>query len=367
MSIVKSGTKGRLRFDHRGGADGDKVLGVLLETRIPGGAPVRFCVDQPTVFPQSDDAARNGTVYPAQPFVIESGARPTIVTDGGVTLNQRVRTLSVGGTAFPSGTVRPLQAEPAWAPVGTSILTVIAFGNGAGDTVGVTPLGGALVTITEGAEFTAAVDNDTTAENIRLALLAVGIVAVRTDNVLAITTPLGTLTTGDATAWTVALSTPLTPAIAALIPKGRYDGFTPAWPRDPNGSVPNSGHRPAGELLRVRWLGTPIAAEVIDAGGNTGFTATLANPQNIAPGSVVVLASVGGNVITIRDDGAGRLVGQELTGNESADGTIDYLTGVVTLAFSAATAGNVTADYEHGCLYLPLDISMEWDAEMASG
>lgn len=371
MSLVQSGTKARLRFNHRGGADGARqLLGVVIEERIPGQVGVNIRLDQPTVLPQTDDLIRNGPPFTEPPvtFVIESAPRPLVTSIGGVAFRKRIRTLSTGGGSGSGGPLLPAQVEPAWAPVGISSLTVIAFGSGAGDTVSVTPLGGAAIVITEGVDFAAAVDEATTAENIRLALLAVGIVAIRTGAVLSIAMPLDAIVSGDVTAWTVALSaTILNPIpVDGLIPKGRYNGHVVAWPVDPNGTVPNAGYQPAGELLRVRWTGTPELGETVDAGGNTGFSATLAFP-NVVPGSVVILATVGGNVITIRDDGAGRLVGQESTANEVADGTIDYLSGDIVLAFTAATAGNVDADYEHSCLYRPLDINLAWDAQLAQG
>jgi len=372
MSIVQSGSDLRLRYNHRGGADGARqLLGVVIEDRIPGDSPLYIDVDRPTVLVQTD-AGQRGDPIPgaaAQPFVIESAPRPLVTSAAGVTFRKRIPTLSVL-PGLPSAGSRFVEVgvQPAWAVVGTSLLTVVDYTNGSTDTVVVTPVGGVALTLTEATDFAAATDNDTTAENIRVALLAIGVVAVRTGAVLAITTPLDALASGDATAWTVALTSALlAPLPSGLVPKGRYGGTALTWPVDPNGDVPNSGHGPAGQLLRVRWLGTPVAGETIDAGGNTGFTATLVNPTDIAPGSVVILASVGGNIITIRDDGAGRLYGQEPTADESATGTIDYRTGTVTLAFSAATAGAVDADYEHSCLYLPLDVSLRWDAEMAQG
>ena len=175
-------------------------------------------------------------------------------------------------------------------------------------------------------------------------------------------------------AWAAIGSLTPAPPAAGLVPKGRYGGFIPEFPWDPNGSVPNSGHRPAGHLLRLRWTGTPEAAQTVDAGGNSGFSFQLldiglgVDAKSIAPGSVVITATIGGNAFTIRDDGAGRLYGQDAVSNEYVTGSIDYLAGTITLTFSAATdAVAVTADYEHTCLYLPLDLSLDWDAEMAQG
>jgi hypothetical protein len=289
MSIVQSGTKARLRFNHRGGADGARqLLGVVIEDRIPGDSPLYIDVDQPTALPQSDEGQQDGTIFPAQPFVIEEADRPLVVSAGGVSFRKRIPTLSVlpGAPSVGSNFVE-VGNQPAWAAVGS-----------------------------------------------------------------------------------------LTPAVPAtgLVPKGRYAGFVPAWPLDPNGSVPGSGHRPGGRLLRVRWAGVAEAAEIIDGGSNAGFTFVLqdtgatADARDIAPGSVEITATIGGNALVIRDDGAGRLYGWEATGGTYATGTIDYRTATVTLSFSTATdAVNVLADYEHTCLYLPLDVSLRWDAEMAQG
>lgn len=374
MSIVKSATNARLRFNHRGGADADRqLLGVVIEKRIPGGVPVSVAVDQPTVLPQSDDAQRNGTVFLAQPYVIETAPRPLVTSVGGIQFRSGVRTLSTGGGSGSGGPLLVAQVEPSWAPVGISSLTVVAFGNGGTDTVIFTPLGGGIITLTEGTDFTAETSNDVTAENIRVALLAAGVLSTRAGAVLTITSPLTALVSNDLTAWEVVLAaSTLAPAPVALVPMGRYVGSVAGWATDPNGTVPNAGHSPAGHLLRVRWLGATVeAAEIINAGGNTGFTFQLLDSASgdpaadVAPGSVVIFASVGGNIITIRDTGGGRLVGQEAVANESADGTIDYRSGIVTLVFTMATAGDVTANYEHACLYLPLDINLEWDAELA--
>ena len=292
MSIVHSGAKARLRYNHRGGEDGARqLLGVVIEERIPGNAPLYISVDRPTVFPETDAGQRFPLLGPSptapQPFVVEEAERPAVTSAAGVSFQKRVPTLSVvPGTP---GRLVEVGNQPAWAAVGT-----------------------------------------------------------------------------------------LAPAVPAtgLVPKGRYSGFVPDWPFDsasPVG-VPSSGQRPLGRLLRVRWAGTPEAAEVVDAGGNTGFsfqlqdTGAVVDAKDIAPGSVVVTATIGGNALLVRDDGAGRMYGFEGTGGSSALGTIDYRSGLLTLTFSTATAGvNVLADYEHSCLYLPLDIDLRWDAEMAQG
>ena len=299
MSIVLSGAEYRLRYNHRGGADGARqLLGVVIEERVPGDSPLYIDVDQPTALPQTDYAQRNvgspappaapPVSGPAQPFVIESAPRPLVVSAGGVSFRKRVPTLSVlpGAPSVGSRFVE-VGIQPTWAAVGS-----------------------------------------------------------------------------------------LAPAVPAtgLVPKGRYAGFVPVWPFDPNGSVPGSGQKPGGHLFRIRWAGVAEAAEVIDGGGNTGFTfvlqdtGTVVDAFDIAPGSVLIDATIGGNTLLVRDDGAGRLYGWEATGGAYATGTIDYRTATLTIVFSVATdAANVTADYEHTCLYLPLDVSLRWDAELAQG
>lgn len=88
-----------------------------------------------------------------------------------------------------------------------STITVVDFNNGSGDTITVTQPGliGATV-LTEGSEFTAVTDNDTTAENIRAAVAAIsGLSATRVGAVVTVVGDLTNLQTGDATAWTVSL------------------------------------------------------------------------------------------------------------------------------------------------------------------
>lgn len=255
----------------------------MIEERIPGQVGVFIRLDQPTVFPQSDDAQRNATVFPPVIVAVESAPRPLVTAAvGGVQFRKRVRTLSTGGGTGSGGPLIAVQVEPVWAAVGT-----------------------------------------------------------------------------------------LTPALpaAGIVPKGRYDGFIPSMPVDSNGTVPNAGHRPAGELLRFRWVGTPVAAESIGASGAAAYSATLVSPNDIAPGSVVVTAEVGSNALILRDNGKGRVVGQEATGNAYGDGTINYRTGELVLTFSAITTGvpDVLVDYEHSTLYLPVDISLDWDAQLAQG
>jgi hypothetical protein len=286
MSIVLSGADHRLRYNHRGGADGARqLLGVVIEDRIPGDSPVWINVDRPTVFAQTD-AGQQGDPVPgaaSQPYIIESASRPLVVSAGGVSFRNRI-TLSVLGTPSTVRNFVEVGIEPSWAVVVGSLANMVG----------------------------------------------------------------------------------------SLVPKGRANHHRTDWPVDPNGE--SAGHRPAGELFRVRWTGVAEAAEVIDSGSNTGFTFVLQDTgtgndaTDIAPGSVVITATIGGNALVIRDTGGGRLYGWEATGGTYATGTIDYRTATITITFSTATdAANVVADYEHTCLYLPLDVSVRWDAETAAG
>lgn len=290
MSIVLSEAKHRLRYGHRGGADGARqLLGVVIEDRIPGDSPIWVHIDRPTVFAQSDPGQRDGAYAGSagQGYIVEHAPRPLVTSAGGVQFRKRIPTLSVlpGAPSVGSNFIE-VGNQPAWATVAGSLANM----------------------------------------------------------------------TGT------------------LIAKGREQHHRQQWYVDANGSVPNSGHRPAGELLRVRWSGTAEAGETIDGGGNAGFTFRLqttgpaGDASDIAPGSVEITATIGGNALVIRDDGAGRLYGWEATGGTYATGAIDYRTATVTLVFSTATdAVAVTADYEHSCLYLPIDIHLMWDAEMAQG
>jgi hypothetical protein len=124
-------------------------------------------------------------------------------------------------------------------------------------------------------------------------------------------------------------------------------------------------------LLRLRWLGTPVAAATLLAlaGGETTigaptFQTAGVDRFNLVPGSIVMTFPAPGSFV-VRDNGAGRLVGLGPLG-ERFDGTINYLTGAWTLDLSpAATVGNLLVDFEHSCDYAPLDVEVEWDALMA--
>jgi len=143
--------------------------------------------------------------------------------------------------------------------------------------------------------------------------------------------------------------------------------------RHPGIVMPGPAVAPADRhLLRMRWLGTPVVAAILQvlAGGETSLGgATFQIPGapgvdyfNLVPGSIVMTFP---GPLVVRDNGAGRLVALG-AGGQRFDGTINYLTGAWTLALSvAAAAGNLTVDFEHSCDYAPLDVEVEWDALMA--
>lgn len=108
-------------------------------------------------------------------------------------------------------------------------------------------------------------------------------------------------------------------------------------------------------LLRMRWQGTPVVAGVLgDPGGAQVLSGQWpTNHINLVPGSIEVTLPTSGGIL--RDDGKGRLVGAD------GDGTVNYLTGEFDLRFNAGETGNVTADYEHDCLYHPLDVTLTFD------
>ena len=167
----------------------------------------------------------------------------------------------------------------------------------------------------------------------------------------------------------------------ALVQRGRKEHFIPM----PGGTAGNILTKDR-SILRLRWTGTVVAGEVqvspplapnVPNGTTRKFTGQLGNLTpaiNIVPGSVAIVASaVGGNAVTIRDDGAGRLAGIHRAGtgqiDAAADGTIDYLTGKYELNFGAAgllpapdVASTFTAGYEKNCGYKPLDVNLSWDA-----
>jgi hypothetical protein len=126
----------------------------------------------------------------------------------------------------------------------------------------------------------------------------------------------------------------------------------------------------AREILRMRWTGTARAAQPWFTGDGVTKSFTFAFAfRNLAPGSFLATVTIAGNVVTIRDDGGGRLVGYSTSGGavvDSGDGYLDYVSGKGTIKFTTAPpAGAVTAAFESDCLYKPLDVHLEWDALMA--
>jgi hypothetical protein len=192
-----------------------------------------------------------------------------------------------------------------------------------------------------------------------------GSVAHRGLNRLLVTDGKGKVTPFQAVPAWAAFTAPVT---GSLVQKGRKEhsfvmpGIT--------GSTPNLA--PADRhLLRMRWTGTVVAGENIGTGAggiaDQTITGTLAN-KKVAPGSVVITATYGGNTLTVRDTGRGRLVGViPATPNvNSASGFIDYVEGTYTLKFfpapDAATA--ILCNYEKDCRYNPLDAQVEWQSNL---
>lgn len=163
-------------------------------------------------------------------------------------------------------------------------------------------------------------------------------------------------------AWS-AFSSPVT---GAVVQKGKlkHTITMPGWASDTPNLNPN-----ARNLLRFRWTGTAVTGESLGTpdGSKKAFSGTLAN-GNVAPGSVVATATVGGKTVTIRDDGNGRLCGMDTTtvNGASADGYIEYQSGVWSVTFTAAPDNSTTfrANYEKNCTYRPLDVCVEYDVDI---
>lgn len=138
------------------------------------------------------------------------------------------------------------------------------------------------------------------------------------------------------------------------------------------GATPNLAEKNK-RWLRLRWTGTAAAAlpEVLATGDGTKktFSGVFVH-QNIVPGTMVITAVIGGKTVTLRDNGDGRVVGQDTTtaNGDSGDGYVDYVAGTYSIVFSAAPDGaspvQATA-YERDCTYKPLDVHLTWDALMA--
>ncbi|KKK50066.1 hypothetical protein LCGC14_3128740, partial [marine sediment metagenome] len=99
-------------------------------------------------------------------------------------------------------------------------VTVVGFASGGGDNVGFTPLSGAPDSVVEGVDFSLGIDDDTTAEAIRVALVAKGLTVTRVGAVLTIVSALTALTTNDVTAWTVVIAQVVTDNGAGALIQG---------------------------------------------------------------------------------------------------------------------------------------------------
>jgi archaellum component FlaC len=111
---------------------------------------------------------------------------------------------------------------------------------------------------------------------------------------------------------------------------GTGDGLTKAFYLD---------HSP----VKLGTISITLADEVIGTGDGSAknFAGTLKNPP-ITPNTVTITATVGGNPVTITDDGNGGLSGTGVTG------TINYDTGAWVLTFATAPDDhtNIIAEYE---------------------
>jgi hypothetical protein len=109
-------------------------------------------------------------------------------------------------------------------------------------------------------------------------------------------------------------------------------------------------------FLRMRWAAIPETAEDLVTGltADTSASGTwVLGHERLAPGSILATLPTGGGIL--RDNGKGRLVGPD------GDGLVNYITGEWSATFRAAQTGTVLVDYEHGCLYRPLDINLTYD------
>lgn len=199
----------------------------------------------------------------------------------------------------------------------------------------------------------------------------VGGVSVRGRQRMLVTNGLGKMTPAQAEPdWAV-----FAPSVTgALVQKGKFTATfdTPGTTALTPNLKPADRH-----LVRLRWLGVAVLTGALPAATGAKQTITfqfidaLANPvRNIVPGSVVVHFTAAAAPAKLRDDGRSRIVGigAPVAGNVAAgDGTIDYLAGTMTFTLQAGAAdvAAMTVDYEHSCLYQPIDAHLEWDALMA--
>lgn len=118
-------------------------------------------------------------------------------------------------------------------------------------------------------------------------------------------------------------------------------------------------------ILRFRWVGTPVAAAVLAAvAADTALEDIqwVSAHRNLVPGSIRVTLPT--STLHLRDDGRGRMVtesGEAFAG----DGVVDYQSGAFQMRFGVAETGNILVDYEHDCAYEGLDLHLSWDALMS--
>lgn len=144
-------------------------------------------------------------------------------------------------------------------------------------------------------------------------------------------------------------------------------------------------------ILRFRWRGTVAAAVAVGDGDGTegpfnlnlpdhgGVGPPPPQPPPIVPGTVEITAPlVAGGTTIVRDwpwprgedqreCRRGRLIGPLV--DPLVDSWIDYETGLAYLQFAAGdlivnAANNIVADFEYEAVLTPLDIFVEWDADM---
>lgn len=95
------------------------------------------------------------------------------------------------------------------------------------------------------------------------------------------------------------------------------------------------------EALRTFLKGTEVSAESL-SGSGTSWSGTLANSP-VGYGRLSVDYTIAGTPYTATDDGAGNIVGTNITA-----GTITYSSGAYSITFSASPTGTPTADYIYG-------------------
>lgn len=281
-----------------------------------------------------------------------------LVKDGKhIRLRYGISEVGGGGSGRGSGVVvfdGPTYAAP---PIGALVHAIVdrpTDVTGAVDTRGDVSDGGAAASQVQPYAFEhAAVPASFTA----------GTIAWRTTNRVLVANGLGKLTPFQAVpAWAAFAA----PATGSLVQKGRKEHLIQM--PGTTGSTPGLAAADR-HLIRLRWTGTPVAGENIGTGVgplvDQTITKTLAN-RRVAPGSVVISATYGANTLTVRDDGAGRLVGViPATPNvNSAAGFIDYVEGTLTLTFFPGPdlASAILCSYEAACRYNPLDAEVEWDS-----